>query len=195
MYQRIRDSELDSSKSFIIPDDRQKTFLEDRNRQKTPNNETLTDKIKENRLKNAAFIDQPSLTSFISSNNLIAQSLKNSTSNNSNLTSNNRQLAKIKNLNKQLQIQHQEFFYPDTNSGDLSIIKDKNKKYPNEVLDTKKTNSRAKIEKGDSISNNQVKKRLDENDEPRLIVENNAPRSTPNFLNVINHRIKYQVAN
>ena len=206
LYQRIRENELENSKSFILPEERQKSFFDekDRQRQKTPN-ETLTEKIKETRSRNPNSIDQPSLTSFITSNHLIGQSLKNSNSNapattsTSTTTNSNRQLAKIKNLNKQLQMQHQEFFYPDlhANSSELLVThKNAAKKHSNIMVDVVNTKNNTithrKMDKSDSMPVNKVSKRLDD---PNLIVENNAPRSSPNFLNVINHRIKFQVAN
>ena len=190
LYQRMRDSD-DTSKGLnkSLSDEKMDSQGIDENskrpRSRAKIREITNIQIQESKTKNSVFIDQPSIS------NLIANTLRNSNTNNNN--NNNKPLGKIKNLNKHLQTQHQEYFYPDANPNE-SPLKEKHasKKQQNDLEDIVKTKDSSK--KVDLTDNNKKSnKNLSQHEEENSATKRNI--HSPSFLNVINHRIKFQVAN
>ena len=189
LYQRIKESELDNTirlnKAMSEEKFDNQTFEEKkRPRSKGEIRELTNLQVQDKKTKNP-IIDQPSLTNFITNSNLIANTLKN----------NCKQIGKIKNLSKHLQMQHQEFF--DGNPNEMTLKeKSISKKQQNDLGETVKIKESDK--KVDLTDNKKTEKRLAQHDANLTEEEKNSTKrnnNSPSFLNVINHRIKFQVAN
>ncbi len=191
LYQRIKESELDNSirlnKAMSEEKFDNQTFEEKKRPRSRGEIRELTNlQVQDKKSKNP-IIDQPSLTNFITSSNLIANTLRN--------TNNNKQIGKIKNLSKHLQMQHQEFF--DVNPNEMTL-KEKiiSKKQQTDLVETVKVKDSDK--KFDLTENKKTEKRLAQHDTILTDEEKSSTKrniNSPSFLNVINHRIKFQIAN
>lgn len=145
---------------------------------------------KTKQIKQNLIHDKPSLANFINSNNLLTKS------------TNAKQLMSIKKLHKHLQTQHQQFLFQEGSASggsgsEASAQKDKNAL----DVDTKSSsadlnaNSSASLGNQNGISSVNNVDKTAMNDGRNVNDNNLAPGTSTRFINLLNHRIKYQVAN